>query len=657
MRIFVVEDQPEMNALLVKQLKAAGYSVDSCLTGTDALDYMAGGEYDAVVLDIMLPGVDGLEVLRRRRAAGDKTPVLLLTARDGIEDRVRGLDSGADDYLVKPFALQELLARLRVLIRRRADQVSDVITVGDLQVDCIARRASRGGQGIALSAKEFAVLEYLARNAGVVLSRERISQGVWNYDYEGGSNVVDVYIRYLRKKIDEGREPKLIHTVRGVGYLFMVLLTGLSLGFLFHAGAQSRRQTTLDRMQTMAEASRKELEAKDGELEIDRDLEAFDDGVYLSLYDTAGVPLYGFVPREFDNSVIFDDGSLRTVESGGHSWYLYDEQITVEDYGPVWVRSIAAADAFNSTLGTLGKTALLVLPVFVVLAAVCGYLLTRRAFAPVRQITQTAREIGEGGDLSRRIGLTGRKDEIHTLAAEFDAMFARLEQAFDREKQFTDDASHELRTPTAVILSQSEYALENTQPQGETRAALESIHTQAARMAALLSQLLMLARADKGRQVVQREPVDLSELVEMVAETEAEQAEARNITVQTELEPGVMVQGDETLLMRLLINLTENAIRYGRPGGQVKLTLRRQDGEVVGTVEDDGIGIAPENLDKIWQRFWQADPARSGGGAGLGLSMVRWIAQAHGGRVTVQSEPGKGSIFTFFLPCEKNENV
>lgn len=439
--------------------------------------------------------------------------------------------------------------------------------------------------------------------------------------------------------------------------LFMVLLTGLSLGFLFHAGAQSRRQTTLDRMQTMAEASHKELEAKDGELEIDRDLEAFDDGVYLSLYDTAGVPLYGFVPREFDNSVIFDDGSLRTVESGGHSWYLYDEQITVEDYGPVWVRSIAAADAFNSTLGTLGKTALLVLPVFVVLAAVCGYLLTRRAFAPVRQITQTAREIGEGGDLSRRIGLTGRKDEIHTLAAEFDAMFARLEQAFDREKQFTDDASHELRTPTAVILSQSEYALQNTRPQGETRAALESIHTQAARMAALLSQLLMLARADKGRQVVQREPVDLSELVEMVAETEAEQAEARNITVQTALEPGVTVQGDETLLMRLLINLTENAIRYGRPGGQVKLTLRRQDGEAVGTVEDDGIGIAPEDLDKIWQRFWQADPARSGGGAGLGLSMVRWIAGAHGGRVTVQSEPGKGSIFTFFLPCEKNENV
>ena len=219
MRVLVVEDQPEMNALLVRQLNDAHYSVDGCLNGNDALDYLAGGAYDAVVLDVMLPGVDGLEVLRRRRAAGDKTPVLLLTARDGVEDRVRGLDSGADDYLVKPFALAELLARLRVLIRRRSDQVSDVIAVGDLRVDCAARTAARGGQNIALSAREFAVLEYLARNAGMVLSRERISQGVWNYDYEGGSNVVDVYIRYLRKKIDEGHPSKLIHTVWGVGYV------------------------------------------------------------------------------------------------------------------------------------------------------------------------------------------------------------------------------------------------------------------------------------------------------------------------------------------------------------------------------------------------------------------------------------------------------
>lgn len=437
--------------------------------------------------------------------------------------------------------------------------------------------------------------------------------------------------------------------------LFMVLLAGLSLGFLFHAGAQTARQEKLTRMQSMVEESRREIEAKDGELDIDRDLEAFDDGIYLSIYDTAGLPLYGFVPRNFDNSAVFSDGELRTVESGGRSWYLYDEQITVEGYGALWVRSVTAADAVDSTLGALQHTALLVLPVFVVLAAVCGYLVTRQAFAPVRQITRTARQIVAGNDLSQRIGLTGRRDEIYTLAGEFDAMFARLQSAFEREKQFTDDASHELRTPTAVILSQSEYALNHAAPEGETRAALESIHTQAARMAALLSQLLLLARADAGRQVLQRESVNLSELVEMVAETEAEQAAAQKITVETDLEPDVLVQGDETMLMRLFINLTENAIRYGRPGGQVRLTLRREKDQAVAAVTDDGIGIAPEHLDKIWQRFWQADPARSDGGAGLGLAMVRWIAEAHGGHVQVESTPGAGSTFTVSIPCEKKE--
>ena len=219
MRILVVEDEPELNRLLTKRLKAAGYSVDSCADGRDALDHLPGAEYDALVLDIMLPGVSGLEVLRRMRSTRNRTPVLLLTARDSIEDRVTGLDAGADDYLVKPFAFDELLARLRVLIRRGSGETSDVIAVADLVVDCAGRTVERAGIPVALSSKEFAVLEYLARNSGVVLSREKISRHIWNYDYEGGSNVVDVYIRYLRKKLDDGHEPKLLHTVRGAGYV------------------------------------------------------------------------------------------------------------------------------------------------------------------------------------------------------------------------------------------------------------------------------------------------------------------------------------------------------------------------------------------------------------------------------------------------------
>ncbi|MCD7733886.1 MAG: response regulator transcription factor [Clostridiales bacterium] len=219
MRILVVEDEPKLNELIVKRLRMEHYSVDACLDGREAMDYLACAEYDAVVLDIMLPGANGFEVLKSIRAKQDRTPVLFLTALDTIDDRVAGLDAGADDYLVKPFAFDELLARLRVMIRRSGGHVSNVFTLADLTVDCDARQVTRGGEAIPLSSREFAILEYLIRNAGKVLSRDKIGLHVWNYDYEGGSNIVDVYIRYLRKKLDEGRTPKLIHTVRGAGYV------------------------------------------------------------------------------------------------------------------------------------------------------------------------------------------------------------------------------------------------------------------------------------------------------------------------------------------------------------------------------------------------------------------------------------------------------
>lgn len=218
-RILVVEDEPKLNELIVKKLTGQHYSVDACMNGRDALDYFACAEYDAVILDIMLPGMSGLEVLRIIRGRGDQTPVLLLTARDSITDRVTGLDCGADDYLVKPFAFDELLARIRVMIRRNSRHTSNVFTLADLVVDCDARTVKRGGIPVELSAKEFAILEYMIRNRGIVLSREKISRHIWNYDYEGGSNVVDVYIRYLRRKLDENYDKKLIHTVRGAGYV------------------------------------------------------------------------------------------------------------------------------------------------------------------------------------------------------------------------------------------------------------------------------------------------------------------------------------------------------------------------------------------------------------------------------------------------------
>ncbi len=219
MRILIAEDEKSLNRIIAKQLKAAGYSVDCAFNGEEAYDLISMTDYDAAVFDVMMPKIDGFSLLRKIRNEGNHLPVLFLTARDSIEDRVEGLDIGADDYLVKPFAFEELLARIRVLIRKNSVSNSNIITVADLSVDISSRKVTRGGKDILLSAKEYELLQYLAVNNGIVLSREKIEDHIWNYDYEGGTNVVDVYIRYLRKKIDEGYDKKLIHTVRGMGYV------------------------------------------------------------------------------------------------------------------------------------------------------------------------------------------------------------------------------------------------------------------------------------------------------------------------------------------------------------------------------------------------------------------------------------------------------
>ena len=225
MRILVVEDEKKINDVIVKTLKKEKYGVDSCFDGEEALYYIFSVEYDIILLDIMLPKKDGFEVLKSMRKKGIKTPVLFLTARDQIEDRVRGLDLGADDYLVKPFAFEELLARIRVVLRKNSGSGEDsgnVLKIANLTVDCNKHEVFRDDVSIKLSAKEFSILEYMMRNKGRVVSKEKIEEHVWDFDYEGGSNIVEVYIKFLRKKVDNDFSPKLIHTIRRVGYILKV---------------------------------------------------------------------------------------------------------------------------------------------------------------------------------------------------------------------------------------------------------------------------------------------------------------------------------------------------------------------------------------------------------------------------------------------------
>lgn len=219
MRILLAEDERDLCRIIERKLKDEGYSVDAVNDGGAAMDCLAVADYDGVILDIMMPKADGFTVLQSIRSRGKTTPVLFLTARDSISDRVRGLDSGANDYLIKPFSFEELMARVRAMTRSAFGLTDNILTVDDLTLNLGTKQVTRGDKVIDLSAREYAILEYLMQNKGIVLSREKLENHIWNFDYQGASNLVDVYISYLRKKIDLPGMKKLIHTIRGRGYV------------------------------------------------------------------------------------------------------------------------------------------------------------------------------------------------------------------------------------------------------------------------------------------------------------------------------------------------------------------------------------------------------------------------------------------------------
>ena len=218
MKILVVEDEKDLNRVITKHLKKNNYSVDSCFDGEEALDYISHGEYDLIITDIMMPKIDGYGFIKQLRNDKNSTPVIMLTAKDSLDDKILGLDSGADDYIVKPFEFDELLARIRVLMRRNYGFATNIIQVDDVVLDISKKLVTRSGESIVLTGKEYEVLEYLFKNKMGIISREQILNHVWDYDYEGASNIIDVIIKNIRKKLDVGSKKPIIHTKRGLGY-------------------------------------------------------------------------------------------------------------------------------------------------------------------------------------------------------------------------------------------------------------------------------------------------------------------------------------------------------------------------------------------------------------------------------------------------------
>lgn len=297
-----------------------------------------------------------------------------------------------------------------------------------------------------------------------------------------------------------------------------------------------------------------------------------------------------------------------------------------------------------------------VLPFFLLLAAVIGYFIIRSTLSPLSHITDAARNISGGKDLTKRIGIPSANDEVSRLANAFDHMFARLEQSFEAEKQFTSDASHELRTPTTVILAQCSYAKKHADTLEEYQEAIDVIDRQARKMSLLIERLLDMTRLDLGTQKLVMETVNLSEMAHVLCEEQ--DTGVRGISILPWIDEGITIQADPFLISRVITNLLDNAQKYGKENGHIFFRLSSFGAVVLLEVEDDGIGIEEGELDKIWKRFYQVGSSRdSDSGLGLGLSMVQQIVELHGGKIIVESIFGCGSCFTIKLPAVSAEEI
>ena len=703
MRVLVIEDEPDLARGLVQALREGGYAADMASDGVEGLRKATSCEYEAVVLDLMLPGLGGLEVLRRLRTQR-KTPVLILTARDGVGDRVAGLDAGADDYLVKPFALSELLARLRAVIRRSVGLAQTVIRIGDIAIDTAMRTVSRGAEPVPLTAREYALLELLAHYRGKLITRTVIYDRLFGDDDDSLSNVVEVHVSHLRKKL--GKDLQAWHAL-------ILLLVVAGFGALLYLQA---RRSTLDEIDADLLAGARVLEGvlrthprtgpgppirprEAGTVDNRLPAPPFPPGRRPPVEGGAAFPPApppfpprnggeppgqepplalslpaSFVKRYAEEgrspyfAIRLADGSLLGTTPGLPEVPI-DEQVGpgreshVRQRGPqreltllgpgrsrILVGRPIAKELAN--LHQLGfRLAVSGLAVFA-LGLVGGGWLSARAVRPIRTMSQTV--AGMTADrLSERIDLASVDAELGQLGSLVNEMFDRLQTAFEQQTRFTADASHELRTPLSVILTHTELALSRPRTSQEYREALETCERAARRMKSLVDDLLTLARADSAKLAVdlEREPIDLGR----VASESARMLEAfaDQHGVRLEVSPGpAWVTGEPARIAQLATNLITNAILYNRAGGRVTVSTEAAGSEVVLTVADTGIGIPELDLPLVFERFHRVDRARSRaqGGSGLGLAICQSIVQAHCGRIAIESQPDVGTTVTVRLP-------
>lgn len=444
--------------------------------------------------------------------------------------------------------------------------------------------------------------------------------------------------------------------------IVLILITLLVFGVFLLTASRQVNLVSKDTVMNAVQTSFEDVEYDNNILEIDNDFDSYHKGVTLLVYSEKGELIKGSVPSSFPASTPLSSGTYQEIDDENDTWLVYDLFNSYENGQGIWVRGIYNMDSTLRTLNAVKSFMFVVLPIMVLLAIIAGTRITKKAFIPVTEITQAANTINNGLDLSKRLPQGESKDELYYLTETLNQMISRLEKAFQMEKQFSSDVSHELKTPIAVILAECEYTLEETRQIEEYQESLENIQKQCRRTMSMIQQLLQISRTINTASSIERENINLSILCESVAEELSIMAEEQGVRLITEIQPDVEIYADETLIMRLLINLLTNGVKYRRETADsyVKLLLAdsKDLNQIKIVIEDNGIGIAEKDQNNIFQRFYKADKSRTGEDTsfGLGLAMVKWIAEAHGGSVTVESVVGEGSRFIVKLQKRKEAN-
>lgn len=384
--------------------------------------------------------------------------------------------------------------------------------------------------------------------------------------------------------------------------------------------------------------------------------EYFKDGVSMALYDSQGQLIGGQAPFGISEEFEFIDNTVRQTEYNGSKYYELDKKIRMANGNIGWIKALLSESGERAAADAAAKRNMIFIIIMIIIAGVGGYIITLRVLAPVRKIQETAKSIIKNKDLKQRINIGSGGDEFHSLANTFDEMLDEIENLVEHEMQFTSDASHELRTPVAVIMSECEYMTKYANTVEEFKESAESVKDQTERMSKLISELLSISRMDRDTQKLAFEETNLTELVEFIC-NEQQQINESDIVMETDIAPDVCAEADRFMLSRLFINLISNAYKYNTENGRIKVSLSEAEDKIIFSVADTGIGIAKEDIPKIWERFYRADESRTSddcGSMGLGLSMVKWIAEKHRGEVSVRSKIGVGSEFKFTFPKHRN---